>query len=348
MEIQRLDFGQEKHSLDLCRLVEETIVSGAFSYAYERVGGYEPFAHTQGNQFSVFVAIDSNQILAATQLTLDQVYWNGKSAAIAYSGDTRVSPKARGQKLADRLISKACVQALPVLGAVLGSNHLVLNRKLADWKKVGVDFKIVGELKVLMCLARKKKCVKEVRAATSHDLMPMFELWKREQSQRNLGRYYADLESFAQSYSAPYGVSLSNTFVYQDQTTQAILGFLSVWDQSAVRKIRVRRLNLGMKILRTLMSPWIQIPNEKEELKISYGHQTCFDSNRSEVVGTLIDVAQTQSTENGSLFFSIGFDVRDSAYSAAKNKALITNSVKVISTVEPSDDRFFQLEVGLG
>jgi hypothetical protein len=358
MEVNRLNLQQSNQDLALQKLVKETVVPGAFSYAYEREAGYEVFAKTQGQSFEVYGALESGgDVLGATQVTYDQVYWNGSPTRVSYSGDTRVSVKARGRRLADSLIQNACHEAtsqgMPLLGAVMGSNHLVLEKKLNDWRKVGVDFKVVGELKALLFRAKSFPSSEEikVRTATESDFGAMFQLWQKEQLQKNLGRFYADVEAFKKAYETTPGVTLADTIVAESLQSQTILGFLSVWDQSRIRKIRIREFSRAVKIALPFLRLWIPFPAVGEELKIGYGFQACLNSQSPEkekALNALVRQARTRVAQKGMLFFSLGFDARDELLKTAKKQALTANSVKVIAANSLPDGRLFHLEVGLG
>jgi hypothetical protein len=240
---------------------------------------------------------------------------------------------------------------MPVLGAVMGTNTLVLQKKLDDWRKVEVDFKIVGELKALMYRAARASFRSKVRVreASISDLAAMFELWKKEQSRKNMGRFYPDLKGFQQAYETTPGVSLSDTFLAE--ADGRLIGFLSVWDQSSIRRIRIHQLNRWVKLFKPLLSPWLRIPSEGEELKIGYAFQMIVDSasaNVSDGFRALAAAARTRSHQKGQMFFSVGLDARDPLLATAKKGVLAENSVKIIAANSQPEDRLFHLEVGLG
>jgi hypothetical protein len=353
MQVSKLDAQEMAVNQSLCELVENTVIPGTFSYCYERIY-YRDFAATQGKDFEVYAIADpGGSLLGATQITFDQVYWNGQSKEVSYSGDTRVAPEARGRRIADQLIQASCLPSiragLPVLGAVLGSNELLLRKKLSDWKKIDVDFKVIGALKALLFRARStasSSSTLNVRTANSNDLVPMFELWKSIQRHKNLARNYESIEEFQDSYQCLIGRSLEETIVVEDQSRQ-ILGFLTMWNQSPIRKVRVKSTSRIMSVLAPPLKPWIRIPRAGEELKLCYAFQACVSYEKALIA--LISEAQSRSYQQGFAFFTMGFDERDFMYQSVKKMAMIENTVKIIAAnAEPELNRLFHLEVGLG
>ena|GEM_PF-2811157 len=361
MRLEKINLQTSGQDSALLNLLQNTGVPGALAYVYERPSGYEAFARTQGHSFEVYGVWESDELLGATQITYDRVHWNGGVAEVAYSGDTRVLPKARGKRLADLLIEAACLQSaagsLPVLGAVMGSNAVVLEKKLGHWRKIGVDFRIVGELRALIFRARKRRASAQAlraRVATPADLPAMFALWQKEQSKKNLGRHYPSPEDFQKAYETTPGIALSETWVVEEASGR-VSGFLSLWDQSAIRKIRVQRLSGFSRLARSLLSPWLKIPRVGEELKIAYAFQAVVDTDSSDgasALEALVLAAQTRAAELGFILFSLGMDARDPAFLRLKKRALTTNAVKIIAAnaqlEDRPDPRLFHLEVGLG
>jgi hypothetical protein len=352
MKFEKTNLNEKSVNEGLQSLVRSTLVPGSVSYAYDRRGDYSLFACAQGNRFEVFTASNDYSILGSTQITYDQVYWNGTKTEIAYSGDTRIDPSARGLRLSDRLIKMACALPVPVLGAVLQSNRVVLEKKLADWKKLGVDFCIVGELKVFLCLAvkRRSKTLSQTRVATESDLPKMFELWKSEQSQKNLGRAYENLTQFANSYVKTNGVTLDQTLVVED-ASRNIVGFVSLWNQSKIRTIRIAKFSWSARVFSQALRLFISLPKTGEELKILYAFQFCLSSRYPEAakaMNALIREARTRAADAGFLFFSIGLDERDPLIQVMRKHSLVSNSVRMICANGSPDGRLFHLEVGLG
>jgi len=356
MRLENLNFKAPEQDSALLNLMQNTVIPGALAYVYERPSGYEAFARTQGHSFEVYgIEDDASELLAATQITYDRVYWNGGVAEVAYSGDTRVSPPARGKRLADRLMEAACLKSaagsLPVLGAVMGSNTVVLEKKLEHWRKIGVDFQIVGELQALIFRARASAKAGRVRVAAPADLPAMLSLWQKEQSKKNLGRHYTSADDFQKAYETTPGIALSETWVIEN-TQGEVTGFLSLWDQSAIRKIRVRHLSPGLRALAWLIRPWLKVPRAGEELKIAYAFQAVVDTDSTDSASrleALVSAAQNRAAELGFALFSVGVDARDPAFPVLKKRALTANSVKIIATSgHRPDGRLFHLEVGLG
>jgi hypothetical protein len=344
------------------RMVRRSVIPGGITYYYDREPDYRSFASLQGISYVLYGAQNQkDSLLGITQITFNQVYWNGTLQRIAYSGDTRVDPVARGQRLADRLIEVSCDQGIPVFGAVLGDNHMVLNKKLADWNKCGIQFKIVGELQTLFCKTQKINWTKHTRdqatveIAREADLDEMYTLWKTEKIGQNLAKAYPSFEAFRSSYLEVKGVSLDTTLVLK--RAGKILGFTSIWNQESVRRIQIKELTRPYRLARFFLRPFIRIPGAGEELEVVYSYQHCFANEvvalRPKLAKWLIDCSRSKACESGAVIFSMGVDTNDPLFPILKSSSVFIKTAKLIChdpahALKFTPGAYFHLEVGMG
>ncbi len=337
----------------LIDLMKETPVPGAVAYHYERPTGYQPYAKVQGTHFQLWEARENDLLLGFTQITFDQVVWNEAPVTVSYSGDTRVSLKARGRKVSDSLIQAACNQNVPVFGAVLGSNKMVLEKKLSDWDSLGIHFKEFAKLKAILFRPMPIKSRSSgifCRPAQEADLPAMYFLWKIYSKTRNLPRYFKNLDDFSNSYFQTPGISLEQTFLVYDGIT--LIAMLSVWDQSKIRRLVVDQKNVWMK----LASQFLSIPEPGEELKVHYSFQHAFLPDHKKLkqsILALIAKARTSSHHSGAHFFSMGLDEKDPIFSIVQKNAFAVNTANIILDSRGNEefatsDKPLHLEVGLG
>ncbi len=334
-------------------LIRDTHIPGAMSYHYDRLHSFSAFATTQGTHYELYEAEEQGKTLGFTQITFAQVNWNGKTAQVSYSGDTRVAPMARGRGISNDLIRMACHQSVPVFGAVMNSNELVLSRKIGDWRKLGIQFEVITELKALFFRPKAKSSKSQLshRRASVSDLRAMYELWCHYQTTRNLSRSYQDFHEFKKSYSNESGIELQNTLLYFRGHT--LLAMMTLWDQSRVRKIVIDHQS---RMIRFASKLFLNLPNVGEELKTLFSFQHAFLDNHPDTslaVRALIDQARFEASKMGAHFFSLGLDSRDPILKTAARGAFITNSAKII--LDPRGNQEFKtqllplhLEVGLG
>jgi hypothetical protein len=336
-------------------LIRQTPVPGAISYHYERPVNYDAFAKTQGTNFQLWEARENDSLLGFTQITFDQVTWNNNPVTVSYSGDTRIAMAARGKKISDSLIQAACNQNVPVFGAVLGTNKIVLHKKLDDWDSLGIHFKEFAKLKAMLFRPAAFKSPKNAmglfcRSAHESDIPAMYHLWKSYSETRNLPRYYDHLDRFANSYFQTPGVSLDQTFLVFDGIS--LIAMLSIWNQTKIRKLVVNEKNAWMK----MASKLLYLPKVGEEIKILYSFQHAFlERNKlhSLALQTLVSKARNYSLMNKAHFFSLGLDAKDPVFPTIQKSALITNTARII--LDPRENQDFStsnlplhLEVGMG
>jgi len=351
INLKTIDLTKDVDNQSVIELVSETIIPGPMAYSYDRSPSYHSFAMTQGLSYELYGAYLNKELLGITQITFDHVYLNGTEMDIAYSGDTRIHPKSKGRKIADSLIAKACLIDKPVFGAVMSGNHIVLDKKLSDWKKVGVDFKIIGELKVLLFRAKKRKIKYQI--ASIKDIPEMYKLWKEIKVKENLSRAYKDEADFLNSYNTQ-GISLARTVLLKD--SERLIGFVSVWNQDAIRKIQIKKIAPIFKFFTTILRLFIKIPKENENLPLQYSFQHCFHPDalkRPEMITQIIKDASSLAFMDGALLFSIGLDVNDPLYGILNKQALDQNKVKIIcydplQEVDKLAPGVYHFEVGVG
>ncbi len=353
MQVLQHQSGAGPRESQILALIRDTHIPGAMSYHYDRLHSYSAYANTQGTHYELFETEENGKTLGFTQITYDQVNWNGKTTEVSYSGDTRVAPAARGRGISNDLIRLACSQNVPVFGAVMNSNEIVLNRKLADWRKLGIQFEAITELKALFFRPKAKSSESQLshRRASVSDLNAMYKLWSHYQTTRNLSRSYKDLSEFEKSYSTESGIELHNTLlIFQGPT---LLAMMTLWDQSKVRKIVVDHQS-GM--IRLASQLFLNLPKVGEELKTLFSFQHAFLDGHpaaSLAVQFLINQARCEAYKLGAHFFSLGLDSRDPILKSAARGAFIQNSAKIILDSRGNQEFKNQslplhLEVGLG
>jgi hypothetical protein len=347
---KKVDLNDPRDDKSLVELVRKTEIPGLIRYIYDRFPSYHKFAQTQGREYSLLGAYHNNNLIGSAQITLDNAYLNNHHFSIAYSGDVRILPNFKGNKIADTLIVESCKIDMPVFGAVMGSNRIILEKKLNAWKKLGVDFKLITKMKVLLFKAKKGKLQHQL--ASPKDLSQMYELWKDVKCYHNLARYYKNFEEFLSSYDTP-GVSLQKTILIKKDNE--LLGFISVWNQSQIRKIEVKKISNFLKIPLFLIRLFANFPHETQELPLTYSFQHCFHSKllqTPELILSALKDAQLISYNEKCIAFCFGLDEKDPLYNILKRKSLFENQVHIICHNEPKDlswrNFLFHLEVGLG
>jgi hypothetical protein len=337
----------------LLEIMRETALPGLVSYHYERPRGYAAFAKNQGRSFRVLDASTDDQVRGFTQITWDDVLWEGAPARVAYSGDTRISPSARGMRLSDPLLASACSIPEPVFGAVMESNRAVLDKKLAHWRMKGVNFRSLTSLDALFYRSLRQNQDApsgiEIRTAEEGDRDALYGLWSCYARSRNLSRHYPDAAAFSGDY--PEGSSLGNTLVAW--TKGKPVAMLSLWNQDTSRIIRIDSRSVLFSFIPKSM---IDLPGVGEELRILYSYRHAVDPGEPEAVAgfrSLITEARARTAGLGRHFFCLGLDVADPLHPVAAKGYLFRNRARIICDDRGAgafehSTRSLHLEVGMG
>ena len=237
---------------------------------------------------------------------------------------------------------------------ILGSNKIILGKKLVDWGRLGVNFKEVAEGKVFLFrpakIRNKTKNKLLCRIATDADFSAMYFLWKQYSANRNLTRVYPDLWDFSKSYINTPGVSINRTLLVFDGVS--LVAMFSLWDQSSIHRIVVTQKSMFMRVV----SRFITLPEVGEELKVIFSFQHAYLENHplcGLALENLIAKARTISHKMGAQLFSIGLDRRDSLFQLFQKSATLANSVKIILDLKGNPEfeastSPIHLEVGMG
>jgi hypothetical protein len=352
MNIHLHDNSAGPRETQILGLIREQRLEGTMSYHYERPKGYAAFASTQGRRFRLIEAEEAGSLLGFTQITWDEVSWNGMPLQVAYSGDTRVSLQARGKRVSDRLIHAACTLPDPVWGAVFDSNEVVLKRKLDHWRAQTVNFSVCAGLDALFFRPGGSPKIGEgltIRRATPEDAESMFVLWRRYANDHDLTRYYDSPESFASDL--PPGTSLETTLLVEQQGS--LLAMMGLWNQDELRKIQV---DTRSRLLNWVPKFMLDLPRAGEELRILYSYRHAWLESHprcATAIALLVQEARRISGQHKRHLFCIGIDSRDPMNPVVRQGALFTNRARVICDPRGRQEMVFgtrplHLEVALG
>lgn len=232
---------------------EVPVSTPAFAYTLERSPDYFAFARIQALRSDIWVAGELGAVSGFLSVSFDRVWLEGQAQAIAYTGDLRVAQAARGLGLGDRLMQAGIAATRqdfchPVFTCVMKDNPVGLKMN-ANLSRDGItEMKPVAEIVLAMLLPLSKFKQSPVRAggfvvtrAQERDFAEMFELWQRVKSKQHLARAWTQAQWRSWIESTP-GLALSDYLLARNAQGE-LCGFFALWNQQAVRRVRLLRVH---------------------------------------------------------------------------------------------------------
>jgi ribosomal protein S18 acetylase RimI-like enzyme len=348
----------------LALAAEVPVVTPAFAYTLERSPDYFAFAQAQASHFDIRVAGEpGTPIQGFLSVTFDRVWLAGQALDIAYTADLRVAQSARGLGLGDRLMREGIRVAgqsnpLPVFTCVMKDNPVGLKMN-ANLARDGItEMKTVGEMTLHLLLPfkipRRSFGHYQISRAQMQDLPEMHALWLRVKSKQHLARAWSYTEWAAWIAATP-GLQVSDYLLARDRQGR-LSGFFAVWNQQALRRVRLKRVNPLLQGLQTILRPlsaplnWPALPATGQVLPIRQMLNLCIDGPCSDAFPALLQVALTALRAEKAFFLGLALDQRDplghwlSLFSASRSDLYLLSNY---AFARP-ERGLFHLEIGLG
>ena len=236
-------------------------MTGDLSLCVDRRPDFFALSRITGNPWRVGVidgdSSDSGPV-ACIGVARREVYLNGEPAQLAYVGDLKVHPAHRRQGAGRALLDWAVATGRELIGAdgpmlctVLAGNTAVDTLRAGFTPDVRRWATVRSHSISLLWRRRLPGTTLTVRLADPTDAPAMTKLWQRLAS----GRQFAPVYPMVQSPGLDY--------LLAHHPDGELAGFLGVWDQHALKQMRVtgysHRLSLARKAF-NLASPFFRVP----------------------------------------------------------------------------------------
>lgn len=301
------------HNQDLLLLQSQVPVSTPnLVYFLERKPDFFALHQTLGLDGKVLIAQQDQKIVGMMNVIYDRVFINGSSEVIAYIGELKLLPQARGSGLADRLMRAAIAQARSALGdsvivvAAASSQNQVGIKKVRNLSRDGsIDMPELAHLKTwffpcfLPHFVFRSSAKLHVRRAQSADIPDLWAFWQSRASGKQLARDYTQTEWFQGPRFPQPDPEHWLLLEYQDK----LIGMVGLWDQRPLRQIIIPKGPFALRLL-----PGYR-PNQA--LKVMHGLHFCLDPAYQAFLPFFLHKILQKCHQLGASLFSLGLDKQD-------------------------------------
>jgi ribosomal protein S18 acetylase RimI-like enzyme len=318
---------REAHSSDNAQLVELASccpMRGEMTLRIDRSPDFFALHRLEGDDSRLGVVERGGEIAGCISVSRRLSYLNGVETITGYAGDLKVHPDHRDTRVADALCRYAtefCAQlpaGAPTLITVLAGNT-AMERRLSGPRGLPRFEKIATirthSISVLWKRKLRDQTQISVAAARWTDLEEMSALWRRVAPFRQLAPVY-DADGMAGMIHSSPGLDISSYLLARSRDGR-LLGFIAIWDQSAMKRLFVDAYSTRMQLVRhcfNFVAPLVggeSLPASGQPLLHRTVFQTCVPSETPDVLRVLLVHAHNQLRGSKCSFFNIGLDTRD-------------------------------------
>jgi hypothetical protein len=295
------------------------------------------------------------------------VWLDGHPARLAYACDLKVHPTARGTDAAPRLVRWVVERSRDIVGNIgpvllnVLSGNLAMERLCTGGRGLPkVDrFATLRAYAVPIFRRRVKPSALRVQVATGAEHSELQALWTQHAPARQLAPLLpVGLELGSQPGGE--GFTTPRHFIARNAAGRAV-GFLGVWDERAVKQLRVTGYSLRLGAARAVvnvLAPLLgaeRLPRKGAALASGTVVDLCVPKDAPDVLRALLLEANRNAVGSGLGFLTIGLDVRDPLCGALRGlHAQATDFSACISAPSgryqgsPLNDRLVHFEPALG
>lgn len=346
---------EAEDNLALLHLSAEVPVSTpAFAYTLERSPDYFAFARVQALRSEIWVAGEPGDVKGLLSVSFDQVWLDGQSQAVAYTGDLRVAQAARGLGLGDRLMQAGIAatrqnQPHPVFTCVMKDNPVGLKMN-ANLARDGVtQMRPCAEMVLAMLFPwlpsfRQRDWGFAITRAQPEDLPEMFALWQKVKSRQHLARAWTQAQWQRWIETTP-GLALADYLLARNAAGE-LCGFFALWNQQAVRRVRLQRVHPLLRAAHWLKPDWL--PGPGSVLPVAQILNLCIAAEVPKAFPALLQAALMAS--KAPRLLGICLDQRDpllywlERFPASRSQMVLLSN----HTFSHPGRGLFHLEIGLG
>ena len=301
-------------------------MDGDLALCIDRAPDFFALNRLEGERWAVGVVDGpAGQPVACVASAERRAWVHGRPATIVYAGDLKVHPDFRDTRTADslerfvtRTARAAAGDSTPILLTVLAGNAAMERR--ADGPR-GLPrltrFATLQSFAIPLLWRRSPTRPPDMRVtpATTGDLEEMVTLWEEIAPTRQFAAVL-DAPGFARWIDAAPGLAIEDYLLAHDRRGK-LLGFLAMWDQRAMKTLRVLRYSSGLAVLRRVvgaLAPFVGAtapPEIGAPLHHASALHMCVPMDRPDVLRALILKAYNRLRGSGCVFMNVSLDARD-------------------------------------
>jgi N-acetylglutamate synthase-like GNAT family acetyltransferase len=318
---------RDAHDGDNAALVALTTacpMRGELTMCIDRAPDFFTLVRLEGERWRVGVAEADGAVVGCVAASERSAYLNGTLTRTTYVGDLKVHPAHRGGGAADALAEfsrEACRgyggDNVLALVTVLGGNRSMERRATGPRALPTLTRFASLDVHAIPFLWPRSESVAglDVRSARDADLDEMGALWQRIAPSRQLAPAF-DADQLRTWIAAAPGLAIDDYLVAQ-RADGRITGFLALWDQRAIKQLRVLgyspRLALARRAVNA-MAPLVgapRLPAVGSILRSLAVLHCCVAGDEPDVLRALLLHAYAMRRGSGYHFLTVALDQRD-------------------------------------
>ncbi|HJR65511.1 MAG TPA: hypothetical protein VJ802_03720 [Gemmatimonadaceae bacterium] len=359
----------ESDNAALVDLAAACPMEGDLSLRIDRAPDFFALNRLEGDRWKVAVVDGPAGNPVACVATAERRAWmHGRPVTMVYAGDLKVHPDFRDTRTADsleRFVTEtarvAAGDSTPVLLTVLAGN-IAMERRAAGPRGLPKlhRFATLDSYAIPLLWRRAVGDAPDVRVecASSRDLDEMADLWGAIAPARQFTPVL-DADGLARWIDSAPGLEIDDYLLARDRRGR-LLGFVGMWDQRALKTLRVLRYSPMLSMLRgviTVVAPFVGAaapPDVGAPLHYASAVHLCVPPDRADVLRALILAAYDRLRGSDRIFLNVGLDAREALRSALRGLLATPTAIHAYATMPrgawdgpPLDDRPLHFETAL-
>ena len=353
----------------LIQLAAACPMEGDLALRIDRAPDFFALNRLEGDRWKVGVVDGPDGHPIGCVATAERRVWmRGRPVTVIYASDLKVHPEFRDTRTADSLERFMCDTArstagdsTPIFLTILAGNGAMERRVEGPRGLPRLHrFATLHSFAIPLLWRRSAAEVSDLRigVATFRDLEEMTDLWASVASTRQFASVL-DAGALSSWIEAAPGLALDDYLLARDRRGR-LLGFLGMWDQRAMKTMRVLRYSSALSALRRVVSalaPFVGAaspPEIGQPLHHASAVHLCVPHDRLGVLRALVVAAYNRLRGSGCVFMNVALDSRDPLVGALRGLLATPTAIHAYATMPRGswsgpllDDRPLHFETAL-
>jgi hypothetical protein len=359
----------ENDNAALIELAAACPMEGDLSLRIDRAPDFFALNRLEGDRWKVAVVDGPVGDPVACVATAERRTWmHGRSTTMVYAGDLKVHPSSRDTRTADsleRFVAETARETAgdhtPVLLTVLAGNAAMERRAAGPRGLPRLHrFATLHSFAIPLLWRRSKDGAADVRVerATTRDLGEMAELWAAIAPTRQFA-HVLDADALTRWIDSAPGLAIDDYLLARDRRGK-LLGFVGMWDQRALKTLRVLRYSPTLSVLRgvvTVVAPFVGAaapPEIGAPLHYASAVHLCVPVDRADILRALVLAAYDRLRGSDRVFMNVALDAREPIIGALRGLLAAPTVIHACATMPRGawdgpalDDRPLHFETAL-
>ena len=328
-----LRLATEDDNAALIDLAAACPMEGDLALRIDRAPDFLTLNRLSGDRWKVAVVDGPDGRPVACVGTAERRVWlHGRPATIVYAGDLKVHPDFRDTRTADelerfvlRVAREVAGDSTPVLLSVLAGNGAMERRAAGPRGLPRLHrFATLHSFAIPLLWRRSQSESSDLRIdrAMDSDLEEMADLWRAVAPSRQFAGAF-DADALRQWIERAPGLSIGDYLLARDRRHR-VVGFVGLWDQRAMKTLRVLRYSPALSVLRGVVGALAPLvgatppPPIGQPLHYASTVHLCVPTDRPDILRALMLGAYAQLHGTGRVFMNVALDARETLITALR------------------------------